>query len=101
MDMDILGSETHDTIIVPVQDDNVAAHRYESIPIENKDHPRNGKTESSELPVATTSATKTVDDVISNIKLPQVEQDENEESINYGYHPIIDFFGNFRFDAAA
>ncbi len=39
------------------------------------------------------------------VPLAQVEKTEEgsekkQQSINYGYHPIIDFFGNFRFDSA-
>lgn len=92
-DMDILGSEVQEVI-----DEDTAAHRYETIPISRSDSDeiRSGKSELG-------------DDVVEeidrpDITLPKVENDkdgnEKKQSINYGYHPIIDFFGNFRFDTA-
>ena len=57
-----------------VIDQDKAAHRYESIPIKAEDEIRSGKSED--------------------------ENETHEKTINYGYHPIIDFFGNFRFDKA-
>ena len=33
-------------------------------------------------------------------KTEEEEESTKDQSVNYGYHPIIDFFGNFRFDTA-
>jgi len=99
MDMDILGSETQETVLVPNLNEDVASHRYESIPITNVDE-RSGKTEFDEVEdEIETEALPSLDD-IKDIKLPNVKEDDSKKSINYGYHPIIDFFGNFRFDTA-
>jgi len=97
MDMDVLGSETQETI-VPNLNEDIASHRYESIPITNVDE-RSGKTAIADGDEVETEPAPSLDD-IKDIKLPKVEQDESKKSINYGYHPIIDFFGNFRFDTA-
>ena len=59
---------------------------------------RSGKSEGDEDDIETEDA-PSMDDV-KNIKLPDVKEDDSKKSINYGYHPIIDFFGNFRFDTA-
>ena len=82
-----VGSETEETI-VPNLNEGIASHRYESIPVERSG--RSGGDEGQEeLP--------SLDD-IKDAKLPEVAEDHSKKSINYGYHPIIDFFGNFRFD---
>ena len=60
---------------------------------------RSGKTAIADEDEVETEPAPSLDD-IKDIKLPKVEQDESKKSINYGYHPIIDFFGNFRFDTA-
>ena len=60
---------------------------------------RSGKTAIADGDEVETEPAPSLDD-IKDIKLPKVEQDESKKSINYGYHPIIDFFGNFRFDTA-
>lgn len=87
--MDILGSEARETVVRP--DDDVAAYRYETIPIKNE-----GSYQDDMI-----SEAKTFGDV-DDIVLPEgVDDDDAGDSVNYGYHPIIDFFGNFRFDAAA
>ena len=86
-----------------MHDQDTAAHRYESIPINNEDE-RSGKSEDSEsaeiLDEVIEEDSLNLDD-IKNIKLPKISEDNTSKtSINYGYHPIIDFFGNFRFDTA-
>ena len=37
---------------------------------------------------------------VTNAKKVENEEKSKDPSVNYGYHPIIDFFGNFRFDTA-
>ena len=94
-----VGSETQETI-VPNLNEDIASHRYESIPIANLDE-RSGKSEGDEAEeeLEVEPVMPSLDD-IKDIKLPKVTEDDSKKAINYGYHPIIDFFGNFRFDTA-
>ena len=94
--MDSLSTENRESAIA-LLDENEAAHRYEDIPISSEQ-------EKSTRPEHAKLESKSLDDVLENIEIPEIEEDDTKnekDSVNYGYHPIIDFFGNFRFDTAA
>ena len=115
MDQNFFGSEVIETSVLAPPDmlNENADHKYQSIPLYDEDNLQGkaasligdeveeeeeaeevdedgeeGSTEKSELPKETDR-----------------NQDKNDEpkslSVNYGYHPIIDFFDRYRFDAAA
>lgn len=82
LDLDGLGSETRD-IILP--DKDTAAHRYETIEL----------SKAEDLKRQSKSQEEDEEEIVA-----KTHDEKSSSSINYGYHPIIDFFGNFRFEAA-
>ena len=103
LDMDIMGTENRETAITLLNEDQ-AAHRYEDIPIAASEKEKTTKNLKN-MATASKLESKSLDNdagiVIENTE-KNVEKNTNEKdsSVNYGYHPIIDFFGNFRFDTA-
>ena len=109
--MTLLGSEAREAFVPAPDDftDDIAAHRYEEFEFEDDYYDsRAGKSgegldkiegkaldEGIELPAVEEEITKVE-------KKTEVEEESStkDQSVNYGYHPIIDFFGNFRFDTA-
>ena len=81
-----------------------AAHRYEDIPITASEKEKTTKNLKN-MATASKLESKSLDNdagiVIENTeKTLENSNNEKDSSVNYGYHPIIDFFGNFRFDTA-
>lgn len=96
-DMTLLGSEARETIVSAPSDvdEDIAAHRYEEFPMTAEDG-RAGKSGEGLDKIES----KAIDE---GVEIPEetVHQTKDKtSSVNYGYHPIIDFFGNFRFDTA-
>ena len=116
LDQNFFGSEVIETAVLPpsdmrIKDEEGADLKYQSIPIYDEDNVQGkaaslvgddheeeddeegdmedgeGSTQTSEHPVET-----------------ERNQDKSDQpksmSVNYGYHPIIDFFDRYRFDAA-
>lgn len=75
MDQTFMGSDNVETVVAKLDEDE-AAHKYESIPIEAKS---NDEEKDQQEPISSRTS----------------------KPVNYGYHPIIDFFDRYRFDAAA
>ena len=101
--MDILGTENRETAITLLNEDQ-AAHRYEDIPIAASEKEKTTKNLKN-MATASKLESKSLDNgagiVIENTdNNEQNSNNEKDSSVNYGYHPIIDFFGNFRFDTA-
>ena len=104
--MSLLGSEAREAFVPAPEDftDDIAAHRYEEFEFEDFDS-RAGKSGEKLDKIEG----KALDE---GIELPQEKEEikvekseesttkDQKSSVNYGYHPIIDFFGNFRFDTA-
>lgn len=102
LDLDFLGSETRETAI-SVLDQDQAAHRYEDIPIaaeQRKSALKAEKLQSKSLDDITPESEIIEEQEDTNAKKVENEEKSKDSSVNYGYHPIIDFFGNFRFDTA-
>ena len=102
LDLDFLGSETRETAI-SVLDQDQAAHRYEDIPIaaeQRKSALKAEKLQSKSLDDITSESEMIEEKEVTNAKKVENEEKSKDPSVNYGYHPIIDFFGNFRFDTA-
>ena len=97
-----MGSETRETAI-SVLDQDEAAHRYEDIPIAAEQRKsanlKAEKLQSKSLDDLT-SESELIEEEDKNAKRDEEEENSKDSSVNYGYHPIIDFFGNFRFDTA-
>ena len=100
--MDILGTENRETAITLLNEDQ-AAHRYEDIPIAASEKEKTTKNLKN-MATASKLESKSLDNdagiVIENTEKNVEKSNEKDSSVNYGYHPIIDFFGNFRFDTA-
>ena len=121
MDQNFFGSEVIETAVAPPPDMinnsnnndllNNADVKYQGIPI-YEDDVMEGKADSL---VDLESEEDEGDEEGSTQKSeqhlqPPAEKERNQEnsaeqpkslSVNYGYHPIIDFFDRYRFDAAA
>merc|ERR1712107_271956 len=96
-DMSLHGSEARETMVSAPSDitDEIAAHWYEEFPMTSEDD-RAGKSGEGLDKIESK-------DIDEGIEIPEetVQQTSKDvNSVNYGYHPIIDFFGNFRFDTA-
>lgn len=109
--MTLLGSEAREAFVPAPDDftDDIAAHRYEEFEFEDDYDSRAGKSgegldkiegkaldEGIELPAVEEEITK----VEKKTEVEEESSSTKDQSVNYGYHPIIDFFGNFRFDTA-
>ena len=114
MDQHFFGSEVIETAVAPPPDminnndmTNNADVKYQGIPI-YEDDVVEGKADSL---VDLESQEEDEEEEGSTQKSEQqpAEKERNQDnsdqpkslSVNYGYHPIIDFFDRYRFDAAA
>ena len=106
--MTLLGSEAREAFVAAPEDftDDIAAHRYEEFEFE--DDSRIGKSgegldkiEGKDLDEGIElSAEEEITKVEKKTDEESSSSSTKDQSVNYGYHPIIDFFGNFRFDTA-
>jgi heme-binding NEAT domain protein len=117
MDQNFFGSEVIETAVLAPPDmlTENADHKYQSIPLYDEDNLQ-GKAASligddvkdEEEDVEEDDDEEEEDGSTEKPELPKEterNQDKVDEpkslSVNYGYHPIIDFFDRYRFDAAA
>ena len=119
MDQNFFGSDVVETSVAAPPEmfgEGEADHKYESIPIYEEENNLEGKAaslvdttdEDDDEEVEEDEGEESETGSTQKTELP-TETDRNQEtkdqpkslSVNYGYHPIIDFFDRYRFDAAA
>ncbi len=119
MDQNFFGSDVVETSVAAPPEmfgEGEADHKYESIPIYEEENNLEGKAASliettddeDESDVEEEEDEEIQEGSTQKTEL-RTETDRNQEtkdqpkslSVNYGYHPIIDFFDRYRFDAAA
>ena len=107
--MSLLGSEAREAFVPAPEDfsDDVAAHRYEEFEFDDYDS-RAGKSGEGLDKIEGKALDEGIELPQEDIEIKKTEKEDTSasstkdqtSSVNYGYHPIIDFFGNFRFDTA-
>ncbi len=112
-----MGSSVSETVVKPekssASDELSPKQRYEPIPIADKvtakeadtKEPRlEAKTLTENLPDEALEESETILEKEAGAQAgdkTSKNTEDDDESVNYGYHPIIDFFGSYRFDAKA
>jgi hypothetical protein len=121
MDQNFFGSDVVETSVAAPPEmfgEGEADHKYESIPIYEEENNLEGKAaslidtsddgddaeveeEEEEDEAPEEGSTQKTDLPTETDRKQEAKDQPKSLSVNYGYHPIIDFFDRYRFDAAA